>query len=291
MATLTSLPYTLATYYGNDMGPGNYTSGWALGQARCQFRVTSVDSNGAFYIQRYYWFDVTGGDSTAFEGTYMTSSWGVNGNVYGASGNSYLGTGWTDVGWVSAGSSVSCSGYVTYTSYDGTTHKSTVSGTYTVPTFNPSGVKPTWSSAKSPVKVNETISVTPNYVASNAAFDSIEVTDGMGKYIYTGSAAAFNVKPYDILKEYGITEYMEGCSHATRLMECCLAARQKHEWYGTWRYTDWTWLEIDVIGTMTAYDADGNAHTGIVTAYDSEGKAHMGLPFSYDSTGARVQCV
>lgn len=119
------------TYTGTAAGPG-------MKFYACVEYKTTTQEEARAYVQRRFFIKVTG--SGSFGGTYITTSWGNNGAVYGA-GN-YLYSGWSNVGWVNYGSTTKGSGSAHYTGYSGTYYSSSVSATYSpdVPTWVPKDV-------------------------------------------------------------------------------------------------------------------------------------------------------
>lgn len=165
---------------------------------------------------------------------------------------------------------------------------------------------PTFSVDKTLVSEGEEVALTltPSTTQGNANFNHFEISDGKGNIFFsssvttTPSTVTTTDVPSAVLERYGADEYLSGATGALEafdeLRPNCVyyAAREVHEWYGSYPASDWVWLEVEVEeavsgpSTITFYDSNGLARMGIVTVYDAEGKARPGIITVYDASGA-----
>ena len=116
----------LTTYYGNTVTAGSK-----------QFRVvaelysTQENSSSGYYLQVKYYVQVLVGQSSAFT-RYFKVSWN-SGTDYSLSTAGTYATKTVDLGWVGYGSSKTVTASGQYEGSSGTIYKSSLSGTYTVP--------------------------------------------------------------------------------------------------------------------------------------------------------------
>lgn len=165
---------------------------------------------------------------------------------------------------------------------------------------------PTFSVDKTLVLTGEEVvlTLTPSATQGNANFNHFEISDGKGNIFFSSAVTTTPATvtttdiPSAVLERYGADEYLAGATGALEafdeLRPNCVyyAAREVHEWYGSYPASDWVWLEVEVEkapsgkSSVTFYDSSGQARIGIITVYDAEGNARPGIVTVYDETGA-----
>lgn len=118
---------SIDTYYGTQVGPNDVRF-----RAVSQLQYTDSDPSKGYFVQRRYYAEVVKNPGSTFT-SHAKTSWGINDFAMNAAGK-YADTGWKDVGWVAYGSTVTANGYVYYNASSGTQYKSSVAGSYTIPT-------------------------------------------------------------------------------------------------------------------------------------------------------------
>lgn len=287
--------YNVIYAYGSEAGTTNSKFRAWVGAKVTEETATQVRLSVGQAIQ------VSSGD---FNGTTCRySGFDGSGSVQLDSTGWYADTSWHDYGWVDRGSTITLTMKAYYTTSSGAYRESSVSKAWTAPTRTAHGT-PTLAASAETVRKGDavTLTVKPSAVQGNAAFDHFEISDGNSNYFFvspsTTTAAAVSTTdvPSDVLDKYGKAEYFEkvkagtsnGASDVFEVKEGYVyyAAREVHEWYGTYPASAWVWVEVEVKGgTVTIYDESGNALEGIVTVYDSDGTAHDATIYAYDSNG------
>lgn len=290
MANLTQLPFELGTWYGNIVGPGNINPGWSLGRIVVKLRVLRVGEDGTFYLQWLVWFEVTQGDSTGFEGSTFTCNWNGGGpfEVWSFSGNPYFQSAWWEPDGYAIKPGQTYDSGEFWASYTDGRHRTSTTIRYTVPE---AGIgTPSVSIDKPKCSPNENVTLswkqgtTPSG-KQEAIFDRFEVSDGM-QTCYTGTGTSMLLSPTGILEMYGADKYANDVAGGKK-NRVVLKVRQRHEWYGTWRYSPWVSVTCDIeTGQVTVYTAANTPKKGAVYVYGSDGKPKKAAGvFVYDASG------
>lgn len=291
------LPFNVMNAGGSNIGYGNIVPGSSLGRARTQGRVIDVDvETGAMKLQLRYFFEVTQGDDSGFEGANVSSDWGKSGPIWSFSGNPYLDTGWISPSewyedWYSPGETATFNGTANYTGTNGQTQYSKASASYTIPAFSKPNA-PSISSDKLTVSEDELINLTiAQSGGGSGTFKTFQLSYGVGDVLET-TATNIPTSPKGIIDAAGgYDEYFskvqpEGV--AKRKYCVYFAVRAVHDFYGKRIYSPWQWLEVEIAhGSFTVYDQDGNARNALVTAYDAQGNARSVKVSVYDEAGNR----
>lgn len=291
----------MATYVGGWLGGKWTTAGGSVFQAGIELYCTAEYADYCTYFWRTFVY-VSAGD---FEGSKGYCETSCNGT--------YAMTLYTAPSWpaivdsstfnASRGSTITCWNYTWYQRTSGRA-ESTANASYTVPSRSPHGT-PTFSASASSVGANEevTLTIKPSSTQGNAQFAYFQISDGNNNIFYQSPTSFNNPQavsttdvPSAVLEKYGAEEYLAGATGALgtfnpmRLNCVYYAAREVHEWYGTYPASDWVWIEVEVIFLdMTLYDSRGDPHKVVkITVYDSEGNALSGTSTAYDRDGNQL---
>lgn len=294
----------MATKVGTWLGGKWTTAGGSVFQAGIELYLDSQAASTCTYHWRTFVYVSTGD----FEGSVGYCETSCNG-TYGVT--LYTGPSWpgiVDSSTFSAsrGSTITCSNYTWYQRTSGRA-ESTANASYTVPSRTPHGT-PTFTASASSVGANEevTLTIQPSATQGSANFDHFEISDGNSNYFFispsTTTAATVTTTdvPSAVLEKYGAQEYYEavkrGSSNSAnevfdvQVSRVYYAAREVHEWYGTYPASAWVWVEVEVVYLdMTLYDSRGDPHKVVkITVYDSEGNALSGTSTAYDRDGNQL---